>query len=139
MAYWLLKSEPDVYSFDDLVRDKRTEWDGVANNTALKHIRSMKKGDLALIYHTGDERAAIGIAEVVSGPHQDPKETDPKLVVVTVEAKQKLSRPVTLSEIKADPAFAGWDLIRIGRLSVVPTSEKMWARVECLAGKPSKE
>jgi predicted RNA-binding protein with PUA-like domain len=139
MAYWLLKSEPDVYSYDDLVRDKKTEWDGVANNTALIHIRAMHKGDLALIYHTGDVRAAIGIAEVVSEPHADTKLDDPKMAVVTVKAKKKLARPVTLAEIKADPIFTGFDLIRIGRLSVVPVPEKMWKRIEQLAEKAGDE
>ncbi len=139
MAYWLLKSEPDVYSYDDLVRDKKTEWDGVANNTALKHIRSMHKGDLAVIYHTGDERAAIGVAEIVSDPHKDPKLDDEKMVVITVKPRRKFARPVTLAEIKADPAFAGWDLLRIGRLSVVPTPEKMWLHLEKLASKPLAE
>jgi predicted RNA-binding protein with PUA-like domain len=133
MAYWLLKSEPDVYSYDDLVRDKKTEWDGVANNTALMHIRAMKKGDLALIYHTGEVRAAIGIADVVSEPHADTKLDDPKRAVVTLKPKKKLTRPVTLAEIKADPHFAGFDLIRIGRLSVVPVPEKMWKRIEQLS------
>jgi predicted RNA-binding protein with PUA-like domain len=138
MAYWLLKSEPDVYSYDDLARDKKTEWDGVANNTALKHIRSMHKGDLALIYHTGDERTAVGIAEIISEPHPDPKLSDEKMVVITIKPKKKLARPVTLAEIKSDPAFAGWDLLRIGRLSVVPTSEKMWKHIEKLADQPAK-
>jgi predicted RNA-binding protein with PUA-like domain len=137
MAYWLLKSEPDVYAYDDLVRDKKTEWDGVNNNTALMHIRAMNKGDLALIYHTGEVRAAIGIAEIISQPHADPLLDDPKRVVMTVKPKKKLKRPVTLVEIKADPAFAGWDLLRIGRLSVVPVPEKMWKRIEELAEKPA--
>jgi predicted RNA-binding protein with PUA-like domain len=133
MAYWLLKSEPDVYSYDDLVRDKKTEWDGVNNNTALMHIRAMNKGDLAIIYHTGDERAAIGIAEIISGPHPDPLLDEPKRVVMTVKPKKKFKRPVALPEIKADPVFAGWDLLRIGRLSVVPVPEKMWTHLEKLA------
>jgi predicted RNA-binding protein with PUA-like domain len=136
MAYWLLKSEPDVYSYDDLVRDKKTEWDGVNNNTALIHIRAMNKGDLAIIYHTGDERAAIGIAEVISQPHADTQLDDPKRAVVTVKPKRKFKRPVTLAEIKADPVFAGWDLIRIGRLSVVPVPEKMWTHLEKLSERP---
>jgi predicted RNA-binding protein with PUA-like domain len=137
MAFWLLKTEPDDYSWDDLVRDKKTVWDGVANALALRHIREMKKGDLALIYHTGDERAAVGIAEIISAPYVDPKQADEKLAVVDVKVKKKLARPVTLAEIKADKAFTGWDLIRIGRLSVVPTSRAMWERIELLsAGKP---
>jgi len=133
MAYWLLKSEPDVYSYDDLARDKKTDWDGVNNNTALMHIRSMNKGDLAIIYHTGEERAAIGIAEIISQPHADAKLNDPTRVVMTVKPMKKFKRPVTLAEIKADPVFAGWDLLRIGRLSVVPVPEKMWKHLEQLS------
>ena len=129
MAYWLLKTEPDCYAWDDLARDQRTAWDGISNATALKHLRSMQKGDAALIYHTGNERAAIGIAEVVSAPYPDPKEEDERLVVVDVKAKKKLPHAVTLDDIKADRAFAGWDLLRIGRLSVVPVSRAMWERL----------
>ena len=112
MAYWLLKTEPDCYAWDDLARDKSAVWDGITNALALKHLRSMKKGDLALVYHTGDERAAIGVAEVTSAPYADPKAGDERLVVVDVRTKKKLAQPVTLADIKADPAFAGWDLLR---------------------------
>jgi predicted RNA-binding protein with PUA-like domain len=133
MAYWLLKTEPDGYAWDDLARDKKAVWDGVTNALALKHIRTMKKGDLALIYHTGGERAAIGVAEVVSNPYPDPKENDEKLAVVDLKPKRKLARPVTLDEFKADKAFAGWDLLRIGRLSIVPVPDAMWKRIEELA------
>lgn len=133
MAHWLLKTEPDCYSWDDLVRDKRTVWDGVTNALALKHIRAMKKGDLALVYHTGDERAAVGIAEITSAPHPDPAQDEEKLAVVDLKPKQKLPQPVTLSDIKADKTFAGWDLLRIGRLSVVPVPVGMWNRVMELA------
>jgi predicted RNA-binding protein with PUA-like domain len=129
VAYWLLKTEPDCYSWDDLVRDKSTTWDGVANATALKHIRSMKKGDLALVYHTGDVRAAVGIAEVKSAPYADPKEDDERMAVVDLKPRKKLANPVGLDVIKADKAFAGWDLLRIGRLSVVPVPEAMWERI----------
>ena len=90
MAYWLLKTELDCYSWDDLSRDKKTTWDGVNNALALKHIRSMKKGDLALIYHTGDERRAVGVAEVTGAPYADPKEDDEKLAVVDLKSKRKL-------------------------------------------------
>ena len=133
MARWLLKTEPDCYAWDNLVKDKRTVWDGVTNALALKHIRSMKKGDLALVYHTGDERAAVGIAEIVTAPYPDPDQKDEKLVVVDLKPKSKLKQPVTLSDIKADPAFAGWDLLRIGRLSIVPVPDAMWNRIEELA------
>ncbi len=133
MANWLLKTEPTSYSWDDLVRDKRATWDGVANNTALKHIRTMKKGDLALIYHTGDERTAIGLAEITSDAYPDPKEHDDRLVVVDLKPKRKLRHGITISDIKADPTFAGWDFIRNSRLSVVPVPEKMWKRIFQLA------
>jgi predicted RNA-binding protein with PUA-like domain len=126
MAHWLLKTEPGSYAWEDLVRDKKTSWDGVSNALALKHIRTMKKGDSALVYHTGGERAAVGIAQIVSNPYTDPKAGDDRLVAVDLKPRQKLPRPVTLDEIKADKAFAGWDLLRIGRLSVVPVPDAMW-------------
>ena len=133
MAYWLLKTEPNCYAWDDLARDKSTTWDGVSNALALKHIRAMRKGDLALIYHTGDERAAVGVAQVASAPYPDPKEDDERLVVVDLKPKAKLPQPVSLSDIKADPTFAGWEFLRIGRLSVVPVPDKMWERILDLA------
>jgi predicted RNA-binding protein with PUA-like domain len=133
MAYWLLKSEPHVYSYADLERDDTTVWDGVNNNLALKHIRTMLPKDLALIYHTGDERRAMGIAEVVSTAYADPKLEDPKRAVVDVKAVKLLPQPVTLAQIKQDPSFEGFDLIRISRLSVVPVSEAHWQRILELA------
>ena len=133
MAYWLLKTEPDCYAWADLEKEKKTTWDGVSNALALKHIRTMKKGDLALIYHTGGERQAVGIAQVTSAPYADPKQDDEKLAVVDLKAKKKLANPVGLDVIKADKAFAGWDLLRISRLSIVPVPESMWKRVAALA------
>lgn len=133
MAHWLLKTEPDAYAWDQFVKDKKTVWNGITNTTALKHIRTMKKGDLALIYHTGDERAAVGIAQITSNPYADPNEEDEKLVVFDLKPQKKLARPIHLSEIKADPAFAGWDLLRISRLSVVPVPDAMWKRIQHLA------
>jgi predicted RNA-binding protein with PUA-like domain len=133
MAYWLLKTEPESYSWDDLIRDKKTVWDGITNALALKNLRTAKKGDLALIYHTGDERTAIGVAEIVSNPYPDPKGKDDRMTVVDLKPKQKLLHGVTISEIKADPAFAGWIFIRNGRLSVVPVPDQMWKRIEQLA------
>jgi predicted RNA-binding protein with PUA-like domain len=133
MAYWLLKTEPDCYSWDDLIRAKKTAWDGITNFAALKNIRSMKKGDLALIYHTGDERTAIGLAEIVSNPYPDPKQDDERMVVVDLKPKRKLPHGVSLSDIKADPTFAGWILLRIGRLSVVPVPDNLWKRIEELS------
>ncbi|MDX2100326.1 MAG: EVE domain-containing protein [Leptolyngbyaceae cyanobacterium bins.59] len=134
MAYWLLKSEPHVYSYADLERDQHTIWDGVNNNLALKHIRTMKPGDLALIYHTGDERRAMGIAEVISEPYADPALNDPKRAVVDVKAIRLLPNPVILAQMKADPEFEGFDLLKISRLSVVPVSPEHWERILMLAG-----
>lgn len=134
MAYWILKTEPDSYSYADLTRDGATVWDGVANNAALIHLRAMAPGDAALIYHTGDERRAVGLAEVVRGPYPDPKLADPKLVVVDVRPAGELPRPVELAAIKADPFFADFALVRQGRLSVVPVTAEQWARLMAMAG-----
>ena len=134
MAYWLLKTEPSTYAYDDLVRDKKATWDGVTNATALKNIRAMSKGDLALVYHTGGERTIVGVAEIASSPYADPNADDDKLVVVDLKPRKRLKSPVTLDAIKSDKAFAGWDLLRIGRLSIVPTPPAMWKRVMQLAG-----
>ena len=135
MARWLLKTEPATYSWDDLAKDKQTTWDGITNAVALKHLRSMNKGDLALVYHTGNQKAVVGVAEIARGPYPDPGEDDDRLVVVDLRPRKKLKQPVTLSDIKADPAFAGWDLLRIGRLSVVPVPDPMWKRIEELANR----
>lgn len=133
MAFWLLKTEPSEYSFTDLESDKKTVWSGVANAVALKNIRAMKKGDVAVIYHTGDERACVGLAEIASAPYADPKEKDEKLTVIDIKAKKKLKAPVSLATIKGDKAFEGFDLLRIGRLSVVSVPPAMWKRLMELA------
>jgi predicted RNA-binding protein with PUA-like domain len=124
--YWLLKTEPGTYSFEDLEREGRAVWDGVTNNLALKHIRGMKKGDQAFIYHTGDEKSVVGLAEVVSDPYPDPKSSDTRLAVVDLQAGRKLPKPVSLSEIKSKPAFADFPLVLLPRLSVVPVTEAQW-------------
>ena len=133
-SFWLLKTEPDNYSYADLERDGATVWDGVRNNAALMHMRTMRPGDLALIYHTGDERQAVGLAEVTSAPYPDPALADPKLVVVDIKPLRRLTRPVTLAAVKAIPEFATYALVREGRLSVVPTTDAQWARLLELAG-----
>jgi predicted RNA-binding protein with PUA-like domain len=133
MAYWLLKTEPDCYNWSDLEREKKTAWDGVTNALALKHIRTMKPGDLALVYHTGNQRAAVGLAEVVSAPYPNPKEDDERIVIFDLKIKQKLANPVTLDEIKSDPAFEGFDLIRNSRFSVVPVPPSLWKRIHALS------
>ncbi|GAA6622262.1 EVE domain-containing protein [Scytonema sp. NUACC26] len=129
MAYWLLKTEPEEYSYSHLEKDGEGVWDGVNNALALKHLRTMKIGELAFIYHTGKERQVVGIAEVVSLPYPDPKLDDAKRVVVRLKAVQKVKHPVTLSEIKLDSHFENFDLLRLPRLSVVPVSEFYWQRL----------
>ena len=131
--YWILKTEPGTYSFDRLVSERRAVWDGVTNALALKHIRSMAKGDHAGIYHTGDEKALVGLARIASDPYPDPKGDDPKLAVVDIEAGDRLAHPVTLATIKADPAFAELGLVRMSRLSVVPVPADQWKRLMTLA------
>jgi predicted RNA-binding protein with PUA-like domain len=131
--YWLLKTEPDAYSFADLQRDGTTVWDGVANNAALKHMRDMRPGDQALIYHTGDERQAVGLAEVTSTPYPAPRADDPKLVVVDIKALRPLTKPITLAAIKSDGAFVDFALVRQGRLSVVPVPPMLWERLLSMA------
>ncbi|MGA7245846.1 MAG: EVE domain-containing protein [Terracidiphilus sp.] len=121
MAYFLFKTEPTVYSFDDFLRDKETNWDGVTNPTAVKNLREMKPGTKWIFYHTGDERTAVGTGTVVSVNAEDPK-----VPVVCVKVGSPLKHPKTLDAIKADPVFADSPLVKIGRLSVVPLTEKQW-------------
>jgi len=133
-SFWLLKTEPSTYSFDDLTTARRAVWDGVGNATALSHLRKMRPGDQALIYHTGTEKAIIGVARIASAPYPDPKAGDPRLVVVELEAGKRLPAPVTLAAIKADPRFADFALVRIGRLSVMPVTAEQWQAILALAG-----
>jgi predicted RNA-binding protein with PUA-like domain len=133
MAHWLLKTEPKTYSYADLERQGRARWDGVSNPVALKHLRAMTAGDQAFIYHTGAEKAVVGIARVVSQPYTDPKAKDPRLVVVDLEPQGRLPSPVTLAAVKADPAFAAWELVRLARLSVMPVPAELWRRILALA------
>ena len=124
MAYWLMKSEPSNYSFDDLVRDGRTEWDGVRNNAARLHLKAMKAGDEAFFYHSMSDKAVVGIMRVTRGAEPDPKA--PAWVRVRVEPVRPLPRPVTLAEIKAEPRLARMELIRQSRLSVAPVTDEEW-------------
>lgn len=133
--HWLLKTEPGTYSFGDLEREKHAVWDGVANALALKHLRSMKRGDLAFIYHTGNEKQIVGIAEITSDPYPDPHERDAKLVVVDLKPKERLPRAVTLAEVKAKKEFQDFELVRIGRLSVMPVSDFRWQKLLKMAGR----
>lgn len=126
MNRWILKTEPGTYSFADLLRDKVTRWDGVSAPAALNSLRAMKEGDDAFIYHTGDEKAIVGLARIAGAPYADPKLDDPKRTVVDVAAVRPLDRPIPLSAIKADARFKDLGLVRIGRLSVMPVSPVQW-------------
>lgn len=134
MSYWILKTDADCYPWSAFERERRTVWDGITNALALKHIRSMAPGDQALIYHSGNDRALVGLAHIVSAPYPDPRAGDPKLAVVDVEADRILPRPVTLAEVKADPAFAELGLVRHSRLSVIPVPPDQWERLLRLGG-----
>ncbi|HMQ69107.1 MAG TPA: EVE domain-containing protein [Ignavibacteria bacterium] len=129
MNYWLLKTEPSVYSYDDLVKDKKTVWDGVGHNTALINIRNARKGDLAFIYHTGTERQVVGISEIISDPYKDPKSDNSKMAVFDVKPVSKLANPVTLAQIKADKKFSEFRLVKESRLSVVSVPENIWKEI----------
>ncbi len=132
VAYWLMKSEPASYGWNDLVRDGGTEWDGVRNNAARLYLRAMKAGDEAFLYHSMSDKAVVGIMRVTREAQPDPK--DPDWVSVRVEPVRPLPRPVTLAEIKAEPELAAMELIRQSRLSVAPVREEEWRKVIGLAG-----
>ena len=131
MAYWLMKSEPGTYSWDDLVRDGGTDWDGVRNNAARLHLRAMKSGDEAFSYHSGADRAVVGIMRITG--EGKPDGDDSAWVKVSVEPVRALN-PVTLAAIKAEPALAKMELIRQSRLSVAPVRDEEWAKVLEMAG-----
>lgn len=126
MKYWLLKTEPSDYGYNDLVKDKKTVWDGVANNAALICVRNTRKGDLAIIYHTGDERQMVGIGEIISDPYPDPKENNPKLAVFDIKPVKKLNKPVTLAQIKSDKKYKDFALVKEGRKSVLEVPQEYW-------------
>jgi len=130
MAYWLLKTEPGDYAFEDLAASEKDVWDGVRNLVALRNLKRMQPGDLAFIYHTADERSVVGIAEVVTTPYND----DSGFPVVDVAARRRLPHPVSLRAIKADGRFVGWELVRQPRLSVMPVPPAFWDAVLEMAG-----
>jgi len=132
MNYWLVKTEPSTYSYDDLARQQTAVWDGVRNPVALRNLRSMHPGDQVLVYHTGDEKAVVGWATVVSAPYPDPK--NEKLVVIDLKAHRRLPQPVTLAQIKSDKTFADLPIVKQGRLSVSPVTGPQWNRLLKLAG-----
>ncbi len=127
---WLFKTEPEEYSYADLERDKKCVWDGVSNNLALKHLRAVKLGDEVLVYHTGNEKAIVGVAEVISEPYTDPAANDEHLVVVNLKPKRRLAQPFTLAEVKAIEGLSEFDLVRLPRLSVMPISPEYWALLQ---------
>lgn len=133
MAYWLLKTEPEDYSFSDLMRDKHAVWDGVKAPLALKNISLARKGDGVFIYHTGKERAIVGTALVTKDPYPDPKENNPRYLVFEVTVVASLEKPVTLKEIKENDFSKDWELIRLPRLSIVPVSNEQREKILALA------
>jgi predicted RNA-binding protein with PUA-like domain len=130
---WLFKTEPGAYSYDQLERDRRTVWDGVKNALALKHLSGVAAGDEVLFYHTGDEKAVVGVARVVRGAYPDPKQKDPRLLVVEIESGTRLPAPVTLAAMRLNRKLAGFDLLRLPRLSVMPVTAAQWAEVVRMA------
>lgn len=134
MARFLVKTEPGSYSFAALSREKRTVWDGVSNPVALKHLASIRKGDTVIVYHTGDEKQAVGLAEAVSDAYPDPKLKNPKRPVVDLAPTRPLPKPVTLAQVKADAVLQATPLARQPRLSVMPLSETEFKRLMRLAG-----
>lgn len=134
MSNWLFKEEPTHYSYDDLVRDGRTAWTGVRNPVAQKHLRSVKKGDRVFFYHTGDEKAVVGICRAANDAHPDPADKSGKLYAVDVEPVKKLKAPVTLAAIKADKRFASMPLTRVPRLSVMPVTPDEWDAILKMSG-----
>ncbi|HZN11105.1 MAG TPA: EVE domain-containing protein [Blastocatellia bacterium] len=129
---WLFKTEPSEYSFDDLEREKKAVWNGVSNNLALKNLREVRLGDEILIYHSGNEKAIVGLAEALSDAYPDPRENDDKLVVINLKSKRRLTQPVTLAEIKGIDALRDFDLIRLPRLSVIPVVGEHWQLLQDL-------
>jgi len=132
---WLVKEEPTHYGFDQFVKDKKAVWSGVRNALAQRHLRGVKKGDRVFYYHTGDEKAVVGIAKALSAAYPDPEDRSGKYAAVDLAPVRRLPRPVTLAEIKADPAFKDFPLVRIARLSVMPVTDAQWARIERMAAK----
>jgi predicted RNA-binding protein with PUA-like domain len=134
MSNWLLKTEPSTYSFSDLEREKKAVWDGVSNSLALKHIRSMKNGDSAFVYHSGEEKSIVGIAEIISDPYPDPTQKDPKRAVMEIKPTRRLKRPVSLAAVKARKEFADFALVRMSRLSVMPVTAAQWKSLLAMSG-----
>ena len=133
MAQWLVKEEPDHYGYDQLVKDRKTVWAGVRNPLAQKHLRGIKRGDRIFYYHTGKEKAVVATAKAASDAYADPADASGRMSVVEIVPDKKLTRPVTLAEIKGDKAFASFALVRMSRLSVMPVTDAEWERIEKLS------
>ena len=134
MGIFLFKTEPSTYSYADLVRDKRAVWDGVSNPVALRHLASLAKGDTVVIYHTGDEKSAVGLAKAMKDPYPDPKLGDPKRLVTDLAPERALPTPVTLAQVKADAVLKTSELARLPRLSIMPLTAAQFRRLLELAG-----
>jgi len=130
---WLFKTEPSVYSYQQLVKDKETMWDGVGNNLALMHLKDIKKGEQIFIYHTGDEKAAVGVAKALGGAYPDPSKDNPRMLVVDIEPVRALPKPVTLAEVKAHAKLKNFDLVRNSRLSIMKVTDEQWEIMEGMA------
>ena len=135
MAQWLVKEEPDNYGYDRLVQDGRTVWAGVKNPLAQKHLRAIRRGDRIFYYHTGKEKSVVATARAAGDAYPDPGDATGTAYVVDIVPGKKLARPVTLAEIKGDPAFASFALVRMPRLSVMPVTDDQWARIERMASR----
>ena len=138
MAQWLVKEEPDHYSYDQLVKERKTVWAGVKNPLAQKHLRGIRKGDRIFYYHTGKEKAVVALARAASDAYPDPADATGRLYVVDIAPERKLARPVTLADIKADKAFASFPLVRMSRLSVMPVTDQEWTRIEKAGSGPAR-
>lgn len=138
MAYWLIKSEPDKYSWADMLRDEQTIWDGVRNHSAAINLRAMKVGDRAFFYHSNVGKEIVGIVEVVREHYLDPKDAAQRFPAVDVAPVEALANPVTLAEIKADPVFADFDLVRLSRLSVASVGKDHWDEIIRMSNAPRK-
>ena len=134
MRHWLLKSEPSAYSWEQLVKDGRTNWNGVRNFQAANNLKAMSVGDRAFFYHSNEGLAIVGIAEIVREAYPDPSDKSGKFVMVDVAPVEKVPQPVTLAQIKTEPKLANFGLVRQGRLSVVPVSDEEWRLITKMAG-----
>jgi predicted RNA-binding protein with PUA-like domain len=134
MSYWLIKSEPEVYSWDQLVKDKQTRWDGIRNYAARLHLRTMKKGDEIFFYHSNKGTEIVGIAKVTKEAYPDPTSSDPAWFAIDVKAEKKLAKPVSLEQIKKEKKLTAMALVRISRLSVQPVTEEEWKIIMKMGG-----